>query len=119
MVKYRKKDRKELNYETDIKIDCYAVYRFADSPCCRFVVPVLGVLLPPDCGLGYYGPVGRGAVLHQLPGGRRRLSGNCVPAFALRLAGGGGRCYYGAEQLKPVSAAIHHKLIASGQVVPK
>ena len=36
-----------------------------------------------------------------------------------RLAGGGGRCYYGTEQLKPVSAAIHHKLIASGQVVPK
>ena len=36
-----------------------------------------------------------------------------------RLAGGDGRCYYGAEQLKPVSAAIHHKLIASGQVVPK
>ena len=27
--------------------------------------------------------------------------------------------YYGTEQLKPVSAAIHHKLIASGQVVPK
>ena len=42
-----------------------------------------------------------------------------IPAFALRLAGGGGRCYYGTEQLKPVSAAIHHKLIASGQVVPK
>ena len=51
--------------------------------------------------------------------GRRHLSGDCVPAFALRLAGGDGRCYYGAEQLKPVSAAIHHKLIASGQVVPK
>ena len=52
-------------------------------------------------------------------GGRHHLSGNCVPAFPLRLAGGGGRCYYGAEQLKPVSAAIHHKLIASGQVGPK
>ena len=51
--------------------------------------------------------------------GLRRLSGDCVPAFPLWLAGGGGRCYYGTEQLKPVSAAIHHKLIASGQVVPK
>lgn len=85
----------------------------------RPAVPVLLVLLPPDGGLGHNGAVGRGAVLHQLPGGRRHLSGDCVPAFALRLAGSGGRCYYGTEQLKPVSAAIHHKLIASGQVVPK
>ncbi|MFR5853617.1 MAG: hypothetical protein ACLUE8_04410 [Lachnospiraceae bacterium] len=63
--------------------------------------------------------LGVGLFFIELPGGQRHLSGNCVPAFALRLAGGGGRCHYGAEQLKPVSAAIHHKLIASGQVVPK
>ena len=80
---------------------------------------LFSVSLSPDGGLGHYAPVGRGAVLHQSPGVRRRLSVDCVPAFSLRLAGGGWRCHYGAEWLKPVSAAIHHKLIVSGQVVPK
>ena len=106
-------------YETDIKTDCCAICGATDCPCGRPAVPVLPVLLPPDSGLGHHGSAGRGTVLHQLPDGRRHLSGDCVPAFPLWLAGGGGRCYYGAEQLKPVSAAIHHKLIASGQVVPK
>ncbi len=63
--------------------------------------------------------LGVGLFFISYPVGWRHLSGYCVPTFALRLAGGGGRCYYGTEQLKPVSAAIHHKLIASGQVVPK
>ena len=102
-----------------LKTDCCTADPVPDRPCGRPVVFILPVLLPPDGGLGYYGPVGRGAVLHQLPGGRHCLSGNCVPAFPLRLAGGGGRCHYGAEHLKPVSAAIHHKLTASGQLGPK
>lgn len=63
--------------------------------------------------------LGVGLFFISYPVGGIIYLGDCVPAFALRLAGGGGRCYYGTEQLKPVSAAIHHKLIASGQVVPK
>ena len=43
--------------------------------------------------------LGRGAVLHQLPGGRRHLSGDCVPAFPLWLAGGCRSCYHGLDSL--------------------
>ena len=85
----------------------------------RPAVPVLPVLLPPDGGLGHYGAAGRGAVLHQLPGGRRHLSGDCVPAFPLWLAGGCRSCYHGAGQSEPVFAPVHHKLTASGQLGPK
>lgn len=80
---------------------------------------VLAVILPPDSGLGHHGSAGRGTVLHQLSGGRRHLSGDCVSAFPLWLAGRGGRCHHGAGQPEPVSAPVHHKLTASGQVGPK
>lgn len=70
-------------------------------------------------GLGHYGAGGRGAVLYQLPGGRCHLSGDCVPAFPLWLAGGGRSCYHGAGQSEPVFAPVHHKLTASGQLGPK
>ena len=35
------------------------------------------------------------------------------------LQAGGRSCYHGAGQPEPVSAPVHHKLTASGQVGPK
>ena len=106
-------------YETDTQTDRRTAYPVPDRPCGYPAVPVLLVLLPPDSILGHHGSAGRGTVLHQLPDGRYHLSGDCVPAFPLWLAGGGGRCHHRAGQYEPVSAPVHHKLTASGQVGPK
>jgi len=69
MVNIGRKIEGRLKYETDIKIDCCAVYRLADRPCCRSVVPVLCVLLPPDCGLGHHTLLGVGLFFISYPGG--------------------------------------------------
>lgn len=103
----------------DTQTDCRTAYPVSDSPCGCPAVPVLLVLLLPDSGLGHYGAAGRGAVLHQLPGGRCHLSGDCVPAFPLWLAGGGRSCYHGAGQSEPFFAPVYHKLTTSGQLGPK
>ena len=63
--------------------------------------------------------LGVGLFFISYPGGRRHLSGDCVPAFPLWLAGGGGRCHHRAGQPEPVFAQVHHKLTASGQLGPK
>ena len=65
------------------------------------------------------GSAGRGTVLHRLPGGRCHLSGDCVPAFPLWLAGGDRSCYHGAGQFEPFFAPVYHKLTTSGQFGPK
>lgn len=63
--------------------------------------------------------LGVGVVLYQLPGGRHHLSGDCVPAFPLWLAGGDRSCYHGTGQSKPFFTPVHHKLTSSGQLGPK
>ena len=59
------------------------------------------------------------SVIMALLGVGHHLSGDCVPAFPLWLAGGDRSCYHGTGQSEPFFTPVHHKLTSSGQLGPK
>ena len=63
--------------------------------------------------------LGVGLFFINYPVGGVILSGDCVPAFPLWLAGGCRSCYHRTGQSEPFFAPVHHKLTASGQLGPR